>query len=152
MKANWAAFEHCLSSVFPPRPRRACIPAFAFTLIEMLVVIAIIAILASLLLPALAGAKTSAYTTACLSNLKQLQTCWHLYADDNEDILTPNNYVYVVGLASTNAPTDALSESSWCPGNAKTDRTTENIEKGLLFQYNTSTAIYHCPADRSTNE
>src|SRR5258708_1159879 len=147
MKANWAAFEHCLSSVFPPRPRRACTPAFAFTLIELLVVVAIVAILAGLLLPALARSKTSAYTGACLKNPNQPQTCWPLYGDDNEDILTPNNYVYVVGLATTNAPTDALSESSWCPGNAKTDRTTENIETGLLFQYNTSTAIYHCPAD-----
>lgn len=150
MKANWAVFEHCPSGVFPPCPQQARPLAFAFTIIELLVVIAIIAILATLLLPALTKAKTSAYTTACLSNLKQLQTCWHLYSDDNDDILTPNNYIYVV--TPTNDPTAYKADQSWCPGNARTDTTTTNIEQGMLFPYNTSTAIYHCPADRSNIE
>src|ERR1041385_7136321 len=65
----------------------------AFTLIELLVVIAIIAILAALLLPSLSKAKTRAISLACLSNLKQLETCWHLYAVDHNDHLPPNNTV-----------------------------------------------------------
>ena len=65
-------------------------PCSGFTLIELLVVIAIIAILAALLLPALARAKEKAWTVGCLSNLKQLETCWHLYATDNADVLAPN--------------------------------------------------------------
>ena len=65
----------------------------AFTLIELLVVIAIIVILAAVLLPALARSKDKAATVNCLSNLKQLLVCWHLYAMDNRDVLAPNDSV-----------------------------------------------------------
>jgi prepilin-type processing-associated H-X9-DG protein len=79
-----------------------------------------------------------------------LQLCWQLYADDNNDILPPNNFVYDI---STGGPLPGTSWSdTWCPGNTRLDNTTTNIENGLLFRYNRSTAIYHCPADRSTIE
>jgi prepilin-type N-terminal cleavage/methylation domain-containing protein/prepilin-type processing-associated H-X9-DG protein len=57
----------------------------AFSLVEMLVVLAIIGILAALLLPALNRAKTNAQRTACLSNLKQINLAVRLYADDEND-------------------------------------------------------------------
>ena len=123
------------------------VPCFAFTLIELLVVIAIIAILAGLLLPALSKARSEAQSIACLNNLKQLQLCWHLYVHDNNDTLPPNNYVYDV---ATGGP--LLLSLSWCLGNTRLDTTTSNIEHGLLFPYNRSAALYHCPADKSTVE
>lgn len=58
-----------------------------FTLVEMLVVIAIIAILAALLLPALSRSKASAQRTNCLSNLRQISIGVQLYAADHGDTL-----------------------------------------------------------------
>lgn len=56
-----------------------------FTLVELLVVIAVIAILAALLLPALARAKESARRIRCTSNLRQLGLATQMYWADNED-------------------------------------------------------------------
>ncbi len=122
-----------------------------FTLVELLVVIAIIGILAALLLPALARAKSRVNSVVCLNNLKQQQVSWHLYAGDNDDATAPNNSFYSLSSpGSTDTPFLSETGSSWCPGVAPTDATFANLESGVLFPYNRSHGIYHCPADQST--
>ena len=58
----------------------------AFTLIESLVVISVIAILAALLLPVLSAAKQNARTTKRLSNVRQIGLGMKMYASDNRDL------------------------------------------------------------------
>ena len=59
-------------------------------MIELLVVVAVIAVLAGLLLPGLARARDRALAVACLNHLKQLQLGWMLYAGDHNDWLAPS--------------------------------------------------------------
>ena len=116
-----------------------------FTLLELLAVNAIIAILAAMLLPALSKAKTRAQALQCMSNLKQLQLCWAMYTDDNNEVMPPNKW----GIAA-NGPVSFAG--SWIAGSARTDQNTTNIENGVLFPFNRSVAIYHCPSDLSKVE
>ena len=131
-----------------------------FTLIEVLVVIAIIAILAALLLPALTKAKQKAQSISCMSNTKQMSLAWLMYANDNSDLLAPNDYPYETAYFTGGTDTAAQNKmKNWVVGTmAKTLDADDEQWKStglselldpntVLSPYLPSRAIWHCPAD-----
>ena len=109
-------------------------------------VIAIIAILAGMLLPALGRAKAKAQGIGCMNNLKQLQVAWFMYVQDNQDQLPG-----VTGGSFAGSNTWAsgwLDFSSNNPDNTNTLYLTD-VRFSQIGPYVQTHTIYRCPADRS---
>lgn len=109
----------------------------AFSLVELLIVIAVIAMLASMLLPALRTAKGEGSRISCQNNLRQLVLGTQMYAADNDGRLPDNN------PGSTN---------DWVRGNLLLPSQATNqvlLQQGKLFPYANHAGSYHCPADLS---
>ena len=131
-----------------------------FTLVELLVVIAVIALLMAILLPALTKARIQAKRIICLSGLKQLCLAWLAYADNNDGKIVNG------GQPPSNTPPP--TEPYWCtsfhnptsdpgfdwswkvfpdyPAGILTyEQRVEKLKKGALFRYCNNVKSYRCP-------
>ena len=127
----------------------------AFTLIELLVVIAIIAILLAILMPALSRVKEQGKRAACLSNLKQLQLAWSMYADENDDKIV-NGEAYGGGDGTAPIPTGGIHTGEqwwtgddvgdfWAGINLSEEMQKRAIRAGALWPYCKNEKLYRCP-------
>jgi prepilin-type processing-associated H-X9-DG protein len=119
--------------------------ADATTLVELLVVMAVIAVLAGLAAPALMAGKRKAKMTACLNSQMELVRAWQVYLADSSDGLPPNGYQYDEGVYRSEV-------NSWLgDNNAQLDTNSDAIKRGIFYRYhyNNSLAVYRCPSDLS---
>jgi prepilin-type N-terminal cleavage/methylation domain-containing protein len=99
----------------------------AFTLVELLVVIAVIAILISLVLPSVGRAREMARMASCQSNLRQLTAAWIAYAADHKRNITCSN----------------TGPGCW----VNSGNTLDSIRQGNVYKYVQNTDIYRCPSN-----
>jgi prepilin-type N-terminal cleavage/methylation domain-containing protein/prepilin-type processing-associated H-X9-DG protein len=124
-------------------------PTGAFTLIELLVVIAIIAILAAVLLPVLNQAKVRGQSIRCVANLRQLQTAFIMYCNDDNDL---------VPVSHSNSSDNPMATSylNWVagimtygdPGAANASYLTDPVHS-QFSRYLSNPSVYRCPVDMS---
>jgi type II secretory pathway pseudopilin PulG len=135
-----------------------------FTFVELLVVLATIVVLAVMLLPAIAGTKPSSQAFQCMENQRQLMLAMQMYAQDNGDLLPPNDYPYLTTYVTMSATAQA-QHKNWVVGTMAegldaSDRPFQLQQSGLagyiselldpntlLSPYITNRLVYHCPAD-----
>jgi prepilin-type N-terminal cleavage/methylation domain-containing protein/prepilin-type processing-associated H-X9-DG protein len=130
-------------------------PAHAgFTLVELMVVVAMVGLLASTLAPSMARTKPNSASFQCQNNLRQLAFAWKMYADDNNANLVYNRD----GGNAGKAPGDRAWAGGWLDFSSSTD----NTNTALLIDHNKypygayfgpyikTPLVFKCPADKST--
>ncbi|EDM29324.1 hypothetical protein LNTAR_23079 [Lentisphaera araneosa HTCC2155] len=109
-----------------------------FTLIEVLVVVAIIGILASLLLPSLSKARGNAQRSVCVNNLKNISQALLMYPDDNDDYYTHGD-----SRGGNNTTwDDLLGEGEYDGRNI----TTAVAQAGRIEDPANGSKVYYCPS------
>jgi prepilin-type N-terminal cleavage/methylation domain-containing protein/prepilin-type processing-associated H-X9-DG protein len=124
----------------------------AFTLIELLIVIVILALLAAILFPVFARARESARRASCQSNLKQLGTAMTMYSQDYDERMVPS-VVSVVPVAPATSSKDArwpqllspylkMRAIMTCPSAQYTTPLSSSITISYLDAVNNPTGVY----------
>ena len=138
----------------------------AFTLVELLVVIGIIAILISILLPALSRARESAKTVQCASNMRQIGIAMRMYVNENRGAIPPGNdfagpvdYESAAGGSSFSPHVDwSFFDLLWINNYVKQNPREQtpppagsNLRVGTYGVYCPSiTSIFRCPSENRT--
>ncbi len=112
----------------------------AFTLVELLVVIGIIAVLIAILMPALQRARTQAQQTQCLSNMRQIGTTLNMFANEHKG--------YLVKAWFNSGPRDPVTgDYSWNYRNSPGSEVTWEWSYVLSTYVNKSRDVFRCPSD-----
>jgi len=124
--------------------------ARAFTMVELLVVVCVLALLAATLAPTLADSRIGSQTLRCMNNNRQLAAAWRMYADDSRDRIV---YASISGTTMQN-PNDVFAWTStqldFSGSNTGNWDTNVDIVKRPLWPYTSKDAsIYRCPSDHS---
>lgn len=113
-----------------------------FTLVELLVVISIIALLLSILMPALGKVREQARCIVCTSNTRQLGLAWVCYAESNNGKLVRGS------ISSDSQDTDSWVK--WIMNSPTPKYQIKGIQQGLLWSYVKNLKIYRCPSASKT--
>lgn len=129
--------------------QRLSFPSTAFTLLELLVTMAVVGILAALLLPALSDAKSRARIVECLGNKRQLGLAWLMYADDHGGRLVLNSDPRAHGNYPIHVWSWITGRLSWNenPDNTNYALVTREVHAPLAPYLGYSPKPYRCPAD-----
>jgi hypothetical protein len=107
--------------------------------------IACIAVLFSLLAPALAATKTQSAATGCLSNLRQMMTGWEMYREEYNDYLMPNAPLGAVGARGW---INGNMGESWFGGpNTGNTNVMAYITNSMAHYLKSNLSALHCPGD-----
>ncbi len=128
-------------------------PRNGFTAVELLAVVAVLGLLASVMVTSLAGTRGGVAAVQCRNNLRQLVAGWRMYADDNRGTLVYNLDGLQAGLSS--------GDPAWVSGWLDFSSSSANTNLAMLVNhlqypfgaflgpYVEAPALFKCPADRS---